>query len=320
MVKKIYILTFTLFFLIAISFGCVNFGRSDAKNDEKSIKTEYSHDDKLKIDSYYYEKYIAGEEEKITVKLKDYLKASDIYDSGEDVKFNYRDSEILPEIKLKIYEGPYYAEGNKICYYRIKAKVSGEPEPEIIFSRDDSKGAWGKDICQVNLKEGESYILKATAKNSAGESSDSITLNWIDKKEVGDIYRDIDYSKSYNFEIRVDLGKQLVTVYYKENIIKEMICSGGASETPTPAGNFTTSQKIYYSWLPRFDVGAYYFIRFYNTYLFHSVPFDEKGNLIEEEFEKLGTPASHGCIRLALEDAKWLYENLPLGVSVIIHE
>jgi len=42
--------------------------------------------------------------------------------------------------------------------------------------------------------------------------------------------------------------------------------------------------------------------------------------MIIEEYEKLGSPASHGCIRLKLEEAKWLYEKLPSGVKVIIYK
>jgi len=106
---------------------------------------------------------------------------------------------------------------------------------------------------------------------------------------------------------------------YNDYLIREMVCSGGAEETPTPPGEFTTSQKIEYAWVDRFEMGAFYWIRFYGSYLFHSVPFDKNKNIIEEEFEKLGIPASHGCIRLALEDAKWLYDKLPLGVKVYIH-
>ena len=35
---------------------------------------------------------------------------------------------------------------------------------------------------------------------------------------------------------------------------------------------------------------------------------------------KLGRPASHGCIRMTLQDAKWIYDNLGAGVEVWIHE
>jgi lipoprotein-anchoring transpeptidase ErfK/SrfK len=129
----------------------------------------------------------------------------------------------------------------------------------------------------------------------------------------------IDFSNSDNFKIEVDVKKQRVFVYYKGEIIREIICSSGADSSPTPTGEFTTSQKIEYDWVDRFDMGAYYWIRFYKTYLFHSVPFDKDGNMIVEEYEKLGSPASHGCIRLELEEAKWLYEKLPLGVKVWIY-
>lgn len=38
------------------------------------------------------------------------------------------------------------------------------------------------------------------------------------------------------------------------------------------------------------------------------------------ETEKLGTPASHGCIRLSPENAAALYERVPLGTEVEIGE
>ena len=228
---------------------------------------------------------------------------------------------ILPDIKLEIYQGPEHAQEGNICYYRIKAIVSGIPEPNIIFSKDDSNGTWGNNISQVNLKENESYTLTATAVNSLGEASSSITLDWVEMEQQEDEQEteEVDFSSSSNFKINVDLTNQTVIVYYKDSVLKEMICSGGTTGSPTPMGNFTTTQKIYYSWLPKYSVGAYYFIRFYGSYLFHSVPFDSSGNMIIEECEKLGTPASHGCIRLAVEDAKWIYENLPLEVEVFIY-
>ncbi|MFA6809055.1 MAG: L,D-transpeptidase, partial [Eubacteriales bacterium] len=53
--------------------------------------------------------------------------------------------------------------------------------------------------------------------------------------------------------------------------------------------------------------------------LFHSVPMDKNKNIIEEEEKKLGSPASHGCIRLEVDQAKWIYDNIPQGTPVHIH-
>ncbi len=221
-----------------------------------------------------------------------------------------------PILELQIIEGPTFAQGEQIVYYRVNAKISGNPRPALTFSTDDSLGAWGNEIAQVNLSHGQSYTLTTVAENEAGKAVGTVTLEWPegDKQPKAQI----DYGTSQNFRIDVSLTDQMVRVYHGGDLIREMICSGGTAETPTPRGTFKTSQKIHYSWLPRFDVGAYYFVRFYGSYLFHSLPFDEEGNLIQEEAEKLGQPASHGCIRLKVEDARWLYEQLPLGIEVNI--
>ncbi len=130
---------------------------------------------------------------------------------------------------------------------------------------------------------------------------------------------DVDFSNSENFRIEIDLTRQRVIVFHKDDILREMICSGGAPESPTPLGEYVTSQKIEYSWVERFGVGAYYWVRFFENYLIHSIPFNENDEMIIEEYEKLGNPVSHGCVRLSLEEAKWLYETLPLGVKVLIY-
>ncbi len=84
-----------------------------------------------------------------------------------------------PTIDLEIFEGPIYSAGDDICYYRVKARVSGNPAPSVSFSKDDSNGAWGPFKTQINLtRNTPSYTLTVTAKNSAGQSMDSITLNW----------------------------------------------------------------------------------------------------------------------------------------------
>ena len=97
-------------------------------------------------------------------------------DQGEDD----RDTEkSMPTIKLEVYEGPLYSPTDDICYYRIRAIVTGEPYPEINFSKDDSLGSLDLDKAQVNLKrDSKTYILTATASNSEGKASDTITLIW----------------------------------------------------------------------------------------------------------------------------------------------
>jgi hypothetical protein len=84
----------------------------------------------------------------------------------------------LPTLKIIVYEGPVMVQDSDLCYYRVKAIVTGNPAPFIKFSRDDSSGVWGKNIAQINLKNGESYDLVVTAVNSAGAAKKHMVLTW----------------------------------------------------------------------------------------------------------------------------------------------
>ena len=82
-----------------------------------------------------------------------------------------------PTITLAVYVGPTYSAAGGICYYRIEASVTGSPT--VSFSKDDSGGARGSKKTQINLSDpGDTYILTATATNSEGSATDSITLVW----------------------------------------------------------------------------------------------------------------------------------------------
>jgi len=93
--------------------------------------------------------------------------------------------ESAPTISLEIYKGPTYSSSDGVCYYRIKANVTGSPSPTVSFSRDDSEGAWGDRKCQVNLNSPtDTYTLTATATNASGSATDSIVISWGCSEEV----------------------------------------------------------------------------------------------------------------------------------------
>lgn len=52
--------------------------------------------------------------------------------------------------------------------------------------------------------------------------------------------------------------------------------------------------------------------------MFHSVPYEKKDKSTLEwwEYDKLGTKASLGCVRLKVEDAKWIYDNCIPGTKI----
>jgi hypothetical protein len=132
------------------------------------------------------EKEEAEEEEEPSEEATE--KETDTGEEKETADESAKDGEgVEPTISLKIYQDATYSAADDVCYYRIKANVTGDPSPEIIWSEDESKGSFGNKIAQVNLNRGETYELTATATNTAGSSTSSMTLTWkCDGEEVAD--------------------------------------------------------------------------------------------------------------------------------------
>lgn len=123
--------------------------------------------------------------------------------------------------------------------------------------------------------------------------------------------------------VEVNLRRlQKVVIYRGDKALRSMPASGGLpdSENETPLGFFTVKDRGHSFFSERFGEGALYWVRIKDNYLFHSIPRDREGNIIKEELQKIGIPASHGCIRLKDDDAKWFYDNIPTGTLVIIHD
>jgi len=98
---------------------------------------------------------------------------------------------------------------------------------------------------------------------------------------------------------------------------KLFLCSTAIKGKITPAGLYSIEKR--YDWRAMFgNVYAQYAVRFYGNYLFHSVPYYTvaHNDLEMEEYEKLGQPASLGCVRLCVRDAKWIYDNCPNNTQV----
>ncbi len=102
---------------------------------------------------------------------------------------------------------------------------------------------------------------------------------------------------------------------------RSFLCSVGQNIEDTPLGVFRTSD--YYKWRKLFG-NSYgrYAIRFNGHILFHSVPYSAPSvNALKgEEFNKLGEGASQGCVRMAVADLKWIYDNCKAGTPVVVYD
>ena len=126
-------------------------------------------------------------------------------------------------------------------------------------------------------------------------------------------------STKTNNLITVDTAKNKVYVYEKKNDswsqIKVMSCTDGKPATPTIKGSFYINGRGPWLYAPSGKVKAQYKVRIHEGYYFHSILYNMKGALVDT---RLGQSLSHGCVRLSVSDAKWLYENIKDGTGVHI--
>ena len=91
-------------------------------------------------------------------------------------------------------------------------------------------------------------------------------------------------------------------------------CSPGAYSTPTVKGVFTVKSRGYF--FDSYGARCYWYTQFYGNYLFHSVLYYPSGGLMDG---RLGMNLSHGCVRLAYDNAYWINQNIPSGTTVVIY-
>lgn len=124
------------------------------------------------------------------------------------------------------------------------------------------------------------------------------------------------------YKIKVNKQKNCVTIYKmnangKYKPVKAMVCSTGAA---TPVGTFPLGEKMRWHTLIGPCYGQYC-TRIHGGILFHSVWYykPSPSTLSSEAYNRLGTTASHGCVRLTVADAKWIYDNVPSGSPVTVY-
>ena len=105
-------------------------------------------------------------------------------------------------------------------------------------------------------------------------------------------------------------------------LVRTMKCSTGKDATPTPKGTFqaTTGPGARWHYFKKYNCWAQYAYYIEGDILFHSVLYNQKdGPVTQSSVNNLGRKASHGCVRLSVEDAKWLYQNCPAKTKVIVY-
>ena len=145
------------------------------------------------------------------------------------------------------------------------------------------------------FNDGEDYTKKAIEfVNSGNFSSETNYFIWVDLK---------------NFKTNIFKGS-----VNKWELINSYTCTIGKPSTPTPKGTYTVGIKGLYFGVNK-GYKCWYYTQFKGNYLFHSIIYNLNGTVRDG---RLGMALSDGCIRLAKENAKWIYDNIPERTKVYI--
>ena len=207
---------------------------------------------------------------------------------------------IPPDININditVYEGIGV---NILGYGNCVDEVDGNVPCEVIGTYDKN-----------NL--GSYQVLIKASDLSGNISEKTININVVEREKLK-YYTEIIRNQNTVIVYELDENKE----YTK--IARVIPCSTGRGGR-TPTGVFYSKKGNPWGSLMGGVYGQYYTV-ITGDILFHSVPYlsMSKDNLKWYEYNKLGSDASAGCVRLTVEDAKWIYDNCPNGMKIKIYD
>lgn len=205
------------------------------------------------------------------------------------------------------------------------------------YTEDVLSGASADEIKRVQRRLHTLYYLdRAGTDGKAGkETTHAISLfqenNGLEVTGIADeatqriLFSDEAIGNFTPYKLVISIAEQRVHVYAltdgEYEYVESFICSTGLNNS-TPRGIFLNTGRIsYWHYFEKFDCWAQYSYQIDGSILFHSVLYDEQNpsTLRTGSLYALGSKASHGCVRLQVEDAEWIFENCKKGTIVEIY-
>lgn len=118
--------------------------------------------------------------------------------------------------------------------------------------------------------------------------------------------------------IDISLSSQLLTIFEGANQMGQYQISTGKASMPTPTGTRSIINKDPRAWSAPYGLWMPWWMGIGGEYGIHELP-EWPGGYKEGE-NHLGTPVSHGCVRLGVGPAQTVYNWADVGTPVYIHK
>ena len=232
---------------------------------------------------------------------------------------------------------------------QLTVEVNGVADPLLLddfysdsfpaIPADMSSGASGRDVVRLQRRlytleyyysvlDGE-YGSGTTEAVSAFQKRNGLAETGVaDHATLAALFDENAKKALKPYVLKVSIDDQRVYAYAPDangeytELVRTMKCSTGRKGTPTPTGTFieSTGPGARWHYFSKFSCWAQYAYYIQGNIMFHSVLYNHRdGKVTQSSVNHLGSRASHGCVRLSVEDAKWIWTNCPARTKVIVY-
>lgn len=199
-------------------------------------------------------------------------------------------------------------------YAKVTSTVHGIPKystVEILSDRGNGK------VYSIR-KNGKTYSvtskylsIPANPKTDKSIMANDQVINYIKSRKI---------TSKTNYIIFTDINRQKTYFIQKNSsgtykVIKSTLSATGNNITPTIRGQFAIKSKRTHLNKKGSAINAMYAMQITGAYYYHSVLTNKYDRIRDNT---IGKRASHGCVRNPMDVAKWAYQTIPIGTTVLI--
>ena len=194
----------------------------------------------------------------------------------------------------------------------------------ITINAIECKISLAADKLEDNSNQAEiDRVLKLVTLGYAG----NYTLKWAQEHDYTEAEKETwinakDYSSTSAYLIWINLSMQRVNVFKGTRgsweLVYSCIVGTGAPGRGTPVGVYKTTYKTWAGWTtPTYTVKPVVGFKDNTGYAFHSRLFRPGTSTLSDA--SIGFPVSHGCVRMYDKDILYIYNDIPLGTTVVVY-
>jgi len=212
-------------------------------------------------------------------------------------------------------------------------KFNFDPSLEVSYEINAEKNQF-KIIPKANIQAGVRYNMSVMAKYKQASddtykeifTSNFKTLALAPENWENDLVLRVAQAKRFTSAqikegkyIDINLASQIMTIFEDGRALDAFVVSSGKRGMDTPKGTFKIENKAARPWSAAYGLYMPNWMAIVPSGKFgiHELPEWPSG--YKEGESHLGTPVSHGCVRLGVGAAKQVFDWAELGMPVVIH-